>query len=125
MRRAVTTWRHADEALEQASQVGLIGKTELLRHIRHAFTHCKASLCGANPSLQMIRVRWNALRTREFACQKKPIELRRGCEFGKRDVAVAMLREILNGSSDRLWVPEARNRGSGGLHVPAEEQVQG
>ena len=101
VRRAVMTWGHADEALEQASQVGLIGKTELLRYIGHAFAHCKAFLCGANPSLQMIRVRWDAHRTREFACQKKAIEFRGGCKLRKCDVAIAMFREIFDGSSDR------------------------
>ena len=73
VRCAVTTWGHADDALEQASQVGLIGKAELLCYIRRAFARCEASLCGANPSLQMIRVGWDADRASEFACQKEAV----------------------------------------------------
>jgi hypothetical protein len=104
--------------------VGLIGKAELLCHIRRAFARCKASLRGTNPSVQMIRVGWNANRTREFACQKKAVNLCRGCELRKRDVTVKMFRQIFDRSPDRLRVPEARNWGSGRLHVPGEEQVQ-
>lgn len=124
VRCAVATWGHADNALEQASQVGLIRKAELLCYIRRAFARCEASLSGANPPLQMIRVRWNANRAREFACQKKAVELCRGCELRKRDVAVEVFRKIFNGSPDCRRVPEARNRRGGRLCVPREEQVQ-
>src|ERR1700761_7060592 len=75
VRCAVTAWGHADDTFEQARHMRLIGETQLLRHLRADVADCEALLGGADPALQMVRVRRHAHGSCEFACQEKAVDL--------------------------------------------------